>query len=37
LSLAKQPASTKRIGLSYSRDEIAAFIREVAPVPPEKR
>jgi uncharacterized protein len=37
LSLAKRPASTKRVGLSYSREEIAAFVREVAPIPPERR
>jgi uncharacterized protein len=37
LSLAKRPASTKRIGLSFSRGEIAGFVREVAGVPPDKR
>ena len=37
LSLAKRPASTKRVGLSYSREEITIFIREVAPIPPERR
>jgi hypothetical protein len=37
LSLAKRPASTKRVGLSYSRAEIAAFVREVAGTPPDKR
>jgi len=37
VSLAKQPASTKRVGLSYSREDIAAFVREVAPVPPAER
>jgi uncharacterized protein len=37
LSLAKRPASTKRVGLSYSRDEIPQFVREVAAIPPEKR
>jgi hypothetical protein len=37
LSLAKRPAATKRIGLSFSPEEIAAFARELAPIPPEKR
>jgi hypothetical protein len=37
LSLGKRPASTKRMGLSYSRAEIAAFVREVAGTPPDKR
>ncbi len=37
LSLAKRPASTKRHALSYSREEIARFVREVAGVPPNKR
>jgi uncharacterized protein len=37
LSLAKRPASSKRVGLSYSRDQIAEFVREVMGVPPERR
>jgi hypothetical protein len=37
VSLAKQPASVKRVGLSYSREEIALFVRDVAAVPPNKR
>jgi hypothetical protein len=37
LSLAKRPASMKRIGLSYGHEEIAEFVREVASVPPNKR
>jgi uncharacterized protein len=37
LSLAKRSASTKRVGLSYSREEIAEFVRELADVPPERR
>ena len=37
LSLPKRPASTKRVGLSYSREEIALFVREVMAIPPEKR
>jgi hypothetical protein len=36
-SLAKRPASKKRVGLSYSREEVAAFSREVMGVPPESR
>ena len=37
LSLAKRPASTKRAGSSFSREAIAAFVREVAPIAPDKR
>jgi hypothetical protein len=37
LSRARQPASTKRVGLSYSREAIAEFVREVAAIPPERR
>jgi uncharacterized protein len=37
LSLAKRPASTKRVGLSYSREALAQFVREVAAIPPERR
>jgi uncharacterized protein len=37
LSVAKRPASTKRVGLSYSRDVVAEFVRELASIPPEKR
>jgi uncharacterized protein len=37
LSLAKRPASTKRAALSFSREAIAAFVREVALVPADKR
>jgi hypothetical protein len=37
LSLAKRPASTKRVSLSYSREKIAHFVREVAVIPPERR
>jgi len=33
----KQPASTKRVGLSRSHDEIAAFVREITDIPPESR
>jgi len=37
VSREKQPASTKRVKLSRSSDEIAAFVREVAGIPPECR
>jgi uncharacterized protein len=37
LSLAERPASTKRARLSYPREEITAFAREVAGVPPHER
>ena len=37
LSLAKRPASTKRVRLSYPPDEIAAFVRGVAAIPPHDR
>jgi uncharacterized protein len=37
LSLAKRPASTKRVGLFYSREEIAEFVREVAATRPQDR
>jgi uncharacterized protein len=37
LSLANRPASTKRVGLSYSREAIARFVREVAATPAEFR
>ena len=37
LSLAKRPASTKRVGLSSSREAVADFARELASIPPERR
>jgi hypothetical protein len=37
VSLAKRPASTKRVHLSDSREAIAEFVREVAAIPPERR
>ena len=37
LSLAKRPASTTRVRLSYAPDDIASFVREVAAIAPEKR
>jgi uncharacterized protein len=36
-SLANRPASTKRVGLSYSREDIAEFVREVAATRPQDR
>ena len=37
LSVAKRPASTKRVGLCHSAEDIAALIRKVASIPPERR
>ena len=37
VSRARQPASTKRVRLSHSREEIALFVREVATIPPERQ
>ncbi len=37
VSLAKQPASTKRVGLSYSREAIAGFVGEVTLIAAGKR
>ena len=37
LSLALRPASTKRVHLSYERDEIADFVASLAHVPPLER
>jgi uncharacterized protein len=37
LSLAEQPPSTKRVHLSYRPEEIAAFVREIAAIPPNER
>jgi uncharacterized protein len=37
LSLAKRPASTTRVGLSYSRAEIAALVAQLKDIPPERR
>jgi uncharacterized protein len=37
VSLARQPASTKRVALSFSREAVAAFVREATAVPPDKR
>jgi len=37
LSLAKRPASTKRMRLSYSSDDIAAHCERIKSIPPEAR
>ena len=37
LSLAKRPASDKRVHLSYERDNIAALSLKLKDIPPEKR
>jgi uncharacterized protein len=37
LSVAKRPASTKRVHLSYPPEEIAAFSARLTGTPPEKR
>ena len=37
LSLAKRPASTARVRLSLRPEEIAAFIPEIAVIPPAER
>jgi hypothetical protein len=37
LSLAKRPASTKRVALSYSPDDIAALSLRLKDIPPQER
>ncbi len=37
LSLAARPPSTKRVQLSYSHEDIAGFVRDVASIPPDRR
>ena len=37
LSLAQRPASTKRVALSYSPDNIAALSLRLKDIPPEER
>ncbi len=37
LSLALRPASSQRVRLSYSSEEIARFVRDVAAIPPDER
>ncbi|HXI87203.1 MAG TPA: DUF1272 domain-containing protein [Parvularculaceae bacterium] len=37
VSLAKQPASTRRVRLSYALEDIAAFAARIRGIPPEER
>jgi hypothetical protein len=37
LSLAKRPASTRRVHLAYSRDDIAAHSARIMGIPPAER
>ena len=37
LSVAKRPASTKRVHLSFTHDEIKAHSQRIKDIPPEKR
>jgi len=37
LCRAKRPASTKRVHLSYDREEVARFAKVVRDIPPESR
>ena len=37
LCVAKRPPSMKRMSLSYSREDIAAFSQRIMDIPPEKR
>ncbi|NNL86581.1 MAG: DUF1272 domain-containing protein [Myxococcales bacterium] len=37
LSLAKHPASTKRVHLSHSKDAIATFVARMRSIPPTER
>ncbi len=37
LSLAKRPASTERVRMSYGEDEVAAFSAQLRHVPPHQR
>jgi len=37
LSVAKRPPSTKRVSLSYSRDDIAAHAQRIRNIPPAQR
>ncbi len=37
LSVAKRPPSATRVRLSYTLAEIAAFVRDIAQIPPEER
>jgi hypothetical protein len=37
LSVSKRPASSRRVHLSFSREEVAAFADRLRHIPPEKR
>ena len=37
LSLAKRPASAKRVHLSYSREDVAAHSARIRDIPPAER
>ena len=37
LGLASRPASTERVHLSYSTEEVAAFAAQLRDIPPEQR
>ena len=37
LGLASRPASTERVHLSYSKEEVAAFAAQLRDIPPEQR
>jgi len=37
LSVGKRPASTTRVHLSYSREDIAALVQRIREIPPESR
>ncbi|MBA3677246.1 MAG: DUF1272 domain-containing protein [Sphingosinicella sp.] len=37
LSIAAQPASTKRVHLSYDKEDIAQHVARIANIPPERR
>jgi hypothetical protein len=37
VSLARRPASGKRVHLSYSAEDIAAHVARIKDIPPERR
>ena len=37
LGLASRPASTERVDLSYSKEEVAEFAKKLRDIPPEQR
>lgn len=37
VGLAHHPASTERVHLKYGRDDLAAFVKEVRDIPPDRR